>query len=70
MATKADLERKLAQYEGFDAETIALQGVVNLLAPFAPKYHNDRVTKERKVIMARILAQAAERFDLPVYSDA
>ena len=70
MATKADLEAKLAAYEGLDKETLALQGVINLLAPFKPTYHNERVTRERKVIMSRILMQAAERFDLPVFSDA
>lgn len=70
MATKTELEATLARYATIDKETLALQAVIDAIKPFAPTYHNDRVTKERKVIMSRILMQAAERFDLPVYSDA
>jgi hypothetical protein len=70
MATKADLEKRLEAFESIDTETFALQQVIDAIKPFAPRYNNDRVTREKRVKMARILAQAAERFDLPVYSDA
>jgi hypothetical protein len=70
MATKTELEATLARLATIDKETMALQTVIDALKPFAPTYHNDRVTRERKAVMARILTQAAERFDLPVYSDA
>ena len=70
MATKTELEAQLKAYGSLDKETLALQKVIDAIAPFAPKFNNDRVTREKKVKMARILAQAAERYDLPVYSDA
>ena len=70
MATKTELETQLAEYDSIDKETLALQAVINALKPFEPRYMNERVTAEKKAKMARILTQAAERFDLPVFSDA